>query len=72
MCYGGALMLSLHPRFVRAQGCRTEVVLSEEEWNCILEELEELEDIRDIDRKCAGIEEFTMCRLLNPCGRKRR
>lgn len=66
-------MISLHPKFLRnQQGRKTAVELCIEEWDSILDELEELEDIRDMDKRSAEIEEFSMCRRHTPCIRKRR
>lgn len=51
-------MLALHPDFLIDENRNTKaVVLKMEEWEQILEELEELEDIRAYDKAKQGTDE---------------
>jgi hypothetical protein len=52
---GGKVMVTIHPEYVvDEQQNRKSVILPMEEWECILEDLEELADIRAYDIAKSG------------------
>lgn len=52
-------MVALHPQFVQdASRTTTAVLVSWEEWQAVVEELEELDDLRAWDKAKSGVQEI--------------